>query len=244
MGLPVVPDVYSRVTGSCGGDRGQPPGHQLRGRGQPFTAQSGEIVPGQVLLPRRAGAGVPDDDRAQAGQAGQHGLPPGQLIRPVQHRDPGRAVTGDETDLLGGERGVEGDRDAAGVHGTEVRQHVLGPVRHHERDALSGGQAERDEARRQFECLLPGLGPGQRLAARQGAATVAGRLREGLGQRGAVRELLSGPPQLPADRPALDRLLDLRPLPQNLGRHRSPPPGGPGRPGFTECHHVPAPAAR
>ena len=212
------------------GDRGQPPGHQLRGRGQPLAAERGELVPGQVRLPRRAGAGVPDDDRAQAGQAGQHGLPPGQLIRPVQDGDPGLAVSGDETHLLGGERGVEGDRDPAGVHGTEVRQHMLGPVRHHERDALPGGQAERDEARRQFERLLPGLGPGQRLAARQGAATGAGRLRERLGQRGMVRELLRGPPELIADGRAPDRFLDLRPRPENLGRHRSPPLVGPAGP--------------
>ena len=210
-------------------DGGQPRGHQFRLGGQSLPAQRREVVPGQVLLPRRACARVADDDRAQGGQLRQHRLPPGQLVRPVEHGDPGRAVPGHEGHLLGGQGGVESDRDPAGVHGAVVGQHVLGPVRHHDRDVPTGGQAERDEARRQLQRLLPGLGPGQGGP----AGRIAGRaVRARLGQGRVITEPLRSFPELITHGLAPDRFLDLRPLPENLRCHRSPPPGGPGGPGF------------
>ena len=213
MGLPVVPEVYSRVTGSPEASAATRPATSsgsAASRSRPSAAKSSQVRYGSPAGHTLASRTM---IRAQAGQAGQHRLPPGQLVRPVQHGDPGRAVPGHEAHLLGGEGGVEGDRDPAGVHGAEVRQHMLGPVGHHDRHPLAGGEAERDEAGRQFQRLLPGLRPAQ-----GGPATRIGAALADLGQGRVVRELLGGLPELITDRPAPDRFLDLRPLPENLGR--------------------------
>ena len=182
-------------------DGGGPAGDLIRAGGQPRGAERREVRPAQVEIPGRAGGRVPHDDLLQAGQAGQHRLPPGQLVRAVEHGDPRVAVGGHVADLLGGQRGVDRHRHSAGMQGAQVGEHVLDPVRHHQRHPLARLQAERGEPGRERQRLLMGLPPGDGLPRAAVPVGVRGQVAEGL-RRGL---------QLAAERPALGGLLQRPP---------------------------------
>ena len=221
--------------GAARGARGVEQGHRVirrdlpirsvtadRRRGEPVPAQRLEVLPGDVAVVGRAGFRVPHDDLHEAGQPVQRRLQPGQFGDPVDDGDAGVAVGGHEGDLVGGQRGVERHRDATGVHGRQVREHVLDPVGHQQRHPLTGLQAQLDQAGRQFHRPPPGLRPGQRLPlGARGVAVGVGRHLTGL---------LRHVPQLIAKRPARDALLQLRPVPQNLRGQRVPPDRPPALP--------------
>ena len=246
MGLPVVPEVYSRVTGSSG------PTAAIRaadGAGigsEPLLAQRGEGVPGQVLVPGRAGGRVPDDDLLHAGQAVEDLLPAGELGGAVQHRDPGVAVPRDVGDLVRRQGGVEGDRGPARVHGGQVGEHVLGAVGEHERHPLALGQAQGGEAR------PPAPAPAAGSAPRSGSAS---RCRPRPGRTGRARRPSS--PRSPAggrrssglryparSRPAAGVSRSSRcPSPVTARIRLAGHPVGRAVPVLHECHHVAVRAA-
>ncbi len=204
----------SRVGGI---DRRDPVGDGA-GRGRmPLAAQRGEVRPAQELIAGRAGGRVAHDDLPQPGQLGQDRLPAGQLRPAVEHGDPGVAVGGHVADLVSGQGRVHGHRHSPGVHHRKIGQHVLGPVRQHQRDPLARLQAEVDQGGGELKCLLPRLLPGQGLprpvvvavGVRRLAAPAPGRAGQQVAEGQAV---------------APGRPLDVRPLLQDLCRH-SPPPG-------------------
>ncbi len=136
--------------GSCGACRG-------------LFAQLAESSPAQESLPRRASAVVADDDLLQAGQVGKQRLPAGQLVGAVDDGDPHVTISGHVLDLVGGERGVEGDRHSPGLHDSLVGQQVLKPVRQHHRHPLPRLQAKFDQPGRQLAGQVGELAPAQRV---------------------------------------------------------------------------------
>src|SRR5215471_10273418 len=96
----------------------------------------------------------------------------------------------------------------AGVHRPQVGEDVLGPVGQHEGDPLTGGEAERGEARRKLHHLLAGLRPGEGLPA------IAGLVGE--------RRVSPGVPGRPGEQVADGRIthrpLDLGPPLEYLSR--------------------------
>ncbi len=229
LGLPVVPEVYSSVTGSDG--LIARPARRPRRAARPAGARPSSSSASQVTNRPSSGGhavGIAHHDGPQAGQPVEYRPPAGQLGRAIQDGDHGVAVAGHVGDLLGGQGGVEGHRDAARVHRAQVGQDVLGAVRQHHPDPLARLQAKRDEPGRHREGQLPGLTPGDRLPlAAVGPGVGVGRL---------IGVLARGRREQVAERAPARQLLDLRPA----GRGSAPRPSSshlrpPARPPSVIC---------
>jgi hypothetical protein len=108
---------------------------------------------------------VDDHDRAQVGQLVADLEQPLQELDVLDHRDPGPAVPGHVSDLLGRRGVVDRQRGAAGEHRTEVGDVELGPVAQEQQHPLAPPQSEPGERGRQPGRPVTDLGPGPLLKA-------------------------------------------------------------------------------
>ena len=187
-----------------GVDRRHPTGDLVLVGGPQLATARQQRRPGQGAVEVWRGGRV-EDDQGDAG-VGDPGVGPARhVVGGLEDDDRRTGVPRDVGHLVGGQGVVDRHRHRAGVHGRDVGQDVLEPVRGHDRDPVTGAYAEVHQRRRDVERGLAQLAPGQRAPA--GAVPAVGH---GLvGEGGGVAVDLHGLGQGVGDGAPRDRLLDV-----------------------------------